>query len=343
MLFACFKVMLRLAINGFGRIGRTFFRVAFGQEDIEIVAINDLGDIENLVYLLRRDTVYRLFDKEAEVKDGALVVDGRQIKYFQEKDPAKLPWKDLEIDVVVESTGVFTSSERAKAHISAGAKRVVITAPAKDDVTPTVTPSVNLQALNQSQISSNASCTTNAVVPVMAVMSEKLGIAKAMLSTIHAYTATQGVVDGPNKNFKRGRAAAQNVVPSSTGAALATAKVLPSLKNIFDGISFRVPVVCGSVIDLVFLSQRKTSVEEVKDIIKEAASQEKWQGILGYTEEPLVSSDILSNPHGSVVDLSMIRVVDGDLVKIVSWYDNEWGYCQMLLRHIREVGKLLNQ
>lgn len=327
---------LKIAINGFGRIGRIFFRQAFGNPELEIVAVNDLGTLENLAYLLKYDTVYGNYEKEVNAKDGNLVIDGKELKVFQEKEPAKLPWKDLDVDIVVESTGVFDSYDLAKTHLDAGAKRVVISAPAKDETTPHITPNVAEKNYGQEKITSNASCTTNAVNPVMSIMSANPGIKKALLTTIHGYTATQGLVDGPDKknDFRRARAAAQNIVPSTTGAAQATVKSLPDLAGKFDGIAIRVPVISGSLIDITFLAEKLTSVEEINGIFKEAASQKKWQGIFTVTEDPIVSSDILHNPYGSVVDLALTRVVDGDLVKVFSWYDNEWGYASMLIRHI---------
>ncbi|MDP3143424.1 MAG: type I glyceraldehyde-3-phosphate dehydrogenase, partial [Candidatus Omnitrophota bacterium] len=317
----------KIAINGFGRIGRIFFRHAFGHPDIDIVAVNDLGALENMAYLLKYDTVYGLYDKSVEIKDSTLVVDGKKIKMIQEKDPGLLPWKEMGVDIVVESTGVFESHEKAAPHLAAGAKRVVITAPAKDEITPTSTPNVGEEFLKNDKITSNASCTTNAATPVMAIMLKNPGIKKAVLNTVHAYTASQGIVDGPDKkdDFRRARAAGQNIVPSTTGAAIAATKALPSLKGKFDGIALRVPVICGSIMDFTFIASRPTSVEEVNSIFKKAAAEKQWRGILAITEEPLVSSDILKNPHGSIVDILMTKVIDNDLVKILAWYDNEWG------------------
>lgn len=328
---------MRIAINGFGRIGRIFFRQVYPDKGgagpgFDIVAINDLGSAENLAYLLKYDSVYGRYDKE--INKGIL--------FLQEKEPGKLPWKELGIDVVVESTGVFDSYEKAKPHLEAGAKRVVITAPAKDEKTPTSTPNVGLDFLAEEKISSSASCTTNAVTPVAAILMKEPGIKKAVLNTVHGYTATQGLVDGPSaKDFRRGRAAGANIVPSSTGAAEATAKAIPELKKIFDGIAMRVPVISGSLIDFTFLAKRKTSAEEINEILKKASQSPEWQGILKITEEPLVSTDILGEPHGSIVDLTFTRVVDGDLVKVLSWYDNEWGYGAMLIKHIGTLRKFL--
>ncbi len=345
---------IKIAINGFGRIGRTFFRQAIKNPEIEICAINDLGDIENLAYLLKYDTVYGKFDLNLEVKkekikvgkreaQGILKVQDKEVLVFCEKDPANLPWKELKVDVVVESTGVFDSKDKAKAHLKAGAKRVVISAPAKDDVTPTSTPNVGVEHLSLDRITSNASCTTNATTPVVAILGARPGIKKGMLTTVHGYTATQNLVDGPTKgrDFRRGRAGGQNIVPSSTGAAEAVEKAIPWLKGKFDGIAIRVPVVCGSIIDFTFLAKRKTSVEEINNILKEASQKPEWQGIIKVTQEPLVSTDIIGEPYGSIVDLSLTRVIDGDLVKVLSWYDNEWGYGAMLLKHILALGPLL--
>lgn len=333
----------RIAINGFGRIGRVFFRYAFDHPSLEFVAINDIGTPENLAYLLKYDTVYGAYEKSVEIKKGKLIVDRKQIKVLQEKDPTKLPWKELKIDIVVESTGVFESHEKSAAHLAAGARRVVITSPAKDEITPTTTPNVGEEFLKLDEITSNASCTTNAATPVMAIMAKKPGIKKAILSTTHAYTATQGIVDGPDKkdDFRRARAAAQNIVPSTTGAAIAATRAFPALKDKFDGISLRVPVVCGSIMDFTFIAVRKTSEKEINSIFKKAAKEKEWQGILSVTEEPLVSSDILKTSYGAIVDLAMTKVVDGDLVKILAWYDNEWGYASMLLKHVLAVSKLL--
>ena len=334
---------LRIAINGFGRIGRIFFRQAFGYPEIEIVAINDLGSIENLAYLLKYDTVYGRFDKSVELKDNSLLADGQEIKVFQEIDPKNLPWKDLNIDVVVESTGVFETKEKASGHLEAGAKRVVITAPAKDEITPTATPNVGMQTLADDLVTSNASCTTNAVNPVAAVMMASVGLKKAILTTVHGYTASQGLVDGPDKkeDFRRARAAAQNIVPSTTGAAKATIRVINELENKFDGVAIRVPVLSGSLIDFTFVTEQPTSVKEINDIFKKAAASKEWEGILTVTEDPIVSSDILGNPHGSVVDLALTKVIDGDLVKVFAWYDNEWGYGAMLLKHLLALKSLL--
>ncbi|MFA6495371.1 MAG: type I glyceraldehyde-3-phosphate dehydrogenase [Candidatus Paceibacterota bacterium] len=333
--------MIRVAINGFGRIGRLFFRQAFGNPNIEIVAINDLGSVENLAYLLKHDTTYRTYNKEvrADVARGILIVDGKEIKFLQQKDPVQLPWKDLAIDAVLESTGIFESFEKAKVHIDAGAKHVVITAPAKDEDGPigqTVLMGINGEMAKTFPVTSNASCTTNGASPMMAVLSENPGIVKAILTTVHAYTATQSVVDGPVKgdDWRRGRSAAQNIVPSTTGAAIAVTRALPELVGKFDGIAIRVPVVTGSLVDVTFVAKRQTTVEEINTILKNAAQEPRWQGIFGVTDEQLVSSDIIEMPYAALVDMRLTKVIDGDLVKVSAWYDNEWGYTTTLVKHI---------
>ena len=338
--------MARIAINGFGRIGRLFFRQAFGRPDMEIVAVNDLGDVDNLAYLLQYDTVYRRYDKDVKVDSGDLVVDGKRVKYLQVKDPAQLPWKDLAVDIVIEATGIFESYRGAKAHIGAGAKRVVITAPAKDpDGTEgkTVLAGVNDGEFKSVVITSNGSCTTNAASPVIAVMAENPGIVKAILNTVHGYTATQNLVDGPTKgeDFRRGRAAAENIVPSSTGAAIAVTRALPEMQGKFDGIAIRIPIVTGSIADITFVAKRKTSEEEINDIFRQAAASPRWKGILAVTEDQIVSSDIIGEPYGAIVDLKFTKVIDGDLVKVLSWYDNEWGYVATLMKHVGAVAALI--
>ena len=327
---------IRVAINGFGRIGRAFVRRSQGR-DIEIVAVNDLGSVDNLAYLLKYDTVYRQAPFEVETKDGMLWIGGKEVKFFSEKDPAQLPWKELAIDVVVESTGFFTDYEKAQAHITAGARRVVITAPVKGESSlgATVLVGVNEEKLSTCQITSNASCTTNASSPVIAILDEALGIEKAILSTTHAYTASQGIVDGPSKkDMKEGRAAAQNIVPTSTGAAIAVTAAYPQLTGKFDGISLRVPVPAGSIADITFVSKRATTAEEVNSILRGAAAAPRWEGIFKVTDEELVSSDIIGEPYASIADLGMTRVVDGTLVKVLAWYDNEMGYTESLVRHV---------
>jgi glyceraldehyde 3-phosphate dehydrogenase len=331
---------IRVAINGFGRIGRAFVRRSQGR-DIEIVAVNDLGSLENLAYLLEFDTVYRRAPFEVTTKEGALVVAGKEVKFCSEKDPAQLPWKDLAIDVVVESTGFFTDYEKAKAHIDAGAKHVVITAPVKGEspLGATILMGLNAEKVKSCPITSNASCTTNSASPVIAILDEALGIEKALLSTTHAYTASQGLVDGPaKKDMKEGRAAAQNIVPTSTGAAIAVTLAYPQLTGKFDGISLRVPVPAGSIADITFISKRATTTDEVNQILRDAAKDPRWEGIFKTSDDELVSSDIIGEPYASIADLGMTRVVDGNLVKVLAWYDNEMGYTESLVRHVLAAG-----
>lgn len=342
--------MAKIAINGFGRIGRLFFRQAFGKPGLEIVAINDLGDVENLAYLLKYDTVYGRYGKEVKTQSSkdktALVVDGKEVQVLQVREPAQLPWKDLGVDVAVEATGVFESYEAAKAHIAAGAKRVVITAPAKDpDGTEgkTVLMGVNDGELQSVVLTSNGSCTTNAASPVIQVMSENPGIVKAILNTVHGYTATQNLVDGPTRgrDFRRGRAAAQNIVPSTTGAAIAVTRAIPELAGKFDGMAIRVPVATGSLVDVTFIAKRKVTPEEINDIFRKAAAEPRWQGILKVSDDQLVSSDIIGEPYGSIVDLNFTRVIDGDLIKVLAWYDNEAGYVATLVKHVERVAAIV--
>lgn len=340
---------MRIAINGFGRIGRQFLKVAMEYpEEIEIAAINDLGDLDNLAYLLEFDTVYDhfgLIDKKISAENGNLKVADKVIKFLQEPDPEKLPWKELNIDVVVECTGRFTSADKAEAHLRAGAKRVVISAPAKDEVTPLCTPNVNVSSLSDSLITSNASCTTNSIMPIAKILSEDPGIKYSIVNTVHGYTAEQNLVDGPmpalHKDMRRGRAAAQNIVPTTSGAAGAVGKALPSLAGKFDGMALRVPVAAGSILDFTFIAERQTSAEEINKILKEAAGKPEWRGIFTVTEKPIVSSDILRDPHGSIADLNLTKVVGGELVKVMAWYDNEWGYANMLVKHVLLLKDLL--
>jgi glyceraldehyde 3-phosphate dehydrogenase len=356
----------RVAINGFGRIGRSFFRLAAKRPELEVVAVNDLGNIQSIAYLLKYDTVYGRAPFKVEVREGekpALIVDGREVAFVSEKEPEHLPWGALDVDVVVESTGFFTSYEKANAHREAGAKRVVITAPVKDEPTRlnrpegavgrtgletkpvlgrTILMGINDHELKDCDISSNASCTTNAASPVMQILHETIGIEKALLNTVHGYTASQSLVDGPSKkDLREGRAAAQNIVPSSTGAAIAVTQALTDLQGKFDGVSMRVPVIAGSIADITFLAKRKTSVEEINSILEKAANDERWKPVFAVTHEPLVSSDILGEPYASIADLAMTRVIDGDFVKVLAWYDNEAGYTHSLIEHVIKTGQHL--
>ncbi len=353
---------VRVAINGFGRIGRAFYKLARARPELEIVAVNDLGDPENMAYLLKYDTAYGRADFDVEVVGGdepGFVVGGEKVVIIQEKDATKLPWAKYNIDIVVESTGFYASYEKSKVHLDAGAKRVVITAPVKGgtlegvpmngdgcvECAPgvfggTVLMGINEAKLSRLQISSNASCTTYAASPLIYILNETIGIEKAVLNTTHAYTGTQKIVDGPGgKDLRGGRAAAQNMVPGSTGAAIAVTEAVPSLINKFDGIAIRVPVIAGSIVDITFIAKRNTSVEEVKQILRDAAKDPRWEGIFTVTEEPIVSSDVIGQLYGSIADLELTRVVDGNLVKVMSWYDNEMGYTNTLVKHVVEVSK----
>ncbi len=330
---------IRVAINGFGRIGRAFARLSHNR-GIELVAVNDLGSLENLAYLLKYDTVYRRAPFSVDVKDGTLLVDGKEVKFLQEKDPTELPWKDLDIDVVVESTGFFTHYEDAQKHVQAGARHVVISAPGKGDesIGATVLIGINEEKFGTHSVTSNASCTTNSASPVIAILDDAIGIEKAILSTTHAYTASQSLVDGPSKkDMKEGRAAAQNIVPTTTGAAVAVTQAYLPLAGKFDGISLRVPVPAGSISDITFVAKRPTTKDEVNDILRRAAQDPRWEGIFATSDEELVSSDIVGEPCASIANLPMTRVVDGNLVKVLAWYDNEMGYTESLVRHVIKV------
>jgi glyceraldehyde 3-phosphate dehydrogenase len=340
---------IKVGINGFGRIGRAFLKVAWDKPEIEIVAVNDLGSVENMAYLLKYDTVYRKWEHDIKAEGQEIVIDGKRVKVLAEKEPNKLPWGALGVDVVVESTGLFTTFEKAKMHMDAGAKKVVISAPAKSDAAggvptkgETILMGVNEEKFGTCDITSNASCTTNAASPLIAILDEAIGIEKAILNTVHGYTASQALVDGPSKkDLREGRAAAQNIVPSSTGAAIAVTKAFTKLEGLFDGISIRVPVPAGSIADVTFISKRPTTVEEVNGLLKKAAGEDRWKNIFLATEEELVSSDILGSRYGSIADLKMTRVVGGNLVKVMGWYDNEMGYTHMLVDHVIKTGNTI--
>lgn len=342
--------MVKVAINGFGRIGRTFFRLAHMRPEIEIVAINDLGNLDNLAYLLKYDSVYGRAPFTVEVKGDKLVVDGKEISFVQERDPKALPWGAMDIDIVLESTGFFASYELSKQHLEAGAKRVVISAPVKDDPAAagvsgaTVLMGVNEAALTTCQISSNASCTTNAANPLVAILKEAIGINKAILNTVHAYTASQALVDSPSKkDMRSGRAAALNIIPSSTGAAVATTLAHTDLAGKFDGIAMRVPVPVGSIVDITFVASRATSVEEINQALVTASQSDRWKHLFATTDEPVVSTDIIGARYGAIADLSFTRVVDGDLVKVLAWYDNETSYTHTLVEHTIASAKALQK
>src|SRR3990167_3838153 len=334
--------MANIVINGFGRIGRSFFKLAITKPELNIVAINDLGDLANLAYLLKYDSAYGRFAQDVMVKDGKLVVAGKEYTFLQEKDASKLPWAAMNVDIVVESTGVFESFEKASIHKTAGAKHVVITAPAKDDDTAdakTVLMGVNEEDLKTCSISSNGSCTTNSASPLLQILAETIGVKKAFLNTTHGYTATQNLVDGPVKghDFRRGRAAGVNIVPSYTGAAVAVGRAVKAVSGKFEGTSMRVPIITGSLSAITFVSAKPTTAEEINSILKASAAEPRWQGILRATEDLIVSSDIVGDPHAAIIDLSLTKVVDGDLCTVYSWYDNEFGYTNTLVEHVLKV------
>jgi glyceraldehyde 3-phosphate dehydrogenase len=326
--------MKKIAINGMGRIGRAALKLILDTPNLELVAVNDIVSAENIAYLLKYDSVYGVYEKEVTFDDKNLIIDGKKIQYNSVRNPEELPWKENNIDVVIESTGFFTASEDAKKHIKAGAKSVIISAPTKSEDIPSVVHGVN-SADGKTDIFSCASCTTNNISPVVEVLGRRIGIKKAIMTTIHAYTASQGIVDGSSKkNFRMGRAGAANIVPTTTGAAIATTKVLPEFKGKFDGVALRVPIPVGSISDLTFVTDRPVTVEEINAIFKEEAATERYNNVLSTTTEPLVSSDIVKNPYASTVDLSMTKVVDGDLLKVMTWYDNEWGFTNQMIRQI---------
>lgn len=335
------KPMAKIAINGMGRIGRAAFKVIMDHPDLELVAVNDLVSSDNVAYLLNFDSVQGKYKHRVTANEGDLSLDnGKKIKYLEERDPANLPWKNLGVDIVLECTGVFTEKAGLQKHIQAGAKVAILSAPPKDDVDIVVFGVNTLD--NNLEIISCASCTTNCITPVMEIMNRRIGIKKATMTTIHAYTASQGIVDSPHKKWRRGRAGAVNFVPTSTGAAKATVKALPELEGKFDGSAVRGPVPAGSLSDINFIASRPTSVEEINNIFREEAKSERYKGILGASDDPLVSSDIIMDSRASIVDLEMTQVVDGDLVKVMTWYDNEWGYVNQMVREAADVAKKRN-
>lgn len=326
--------MKKIAINGMGRIGRAALKIILDTANLEIVAVNDIVSVENIAYLLKYDSVYGIYEKDVSHDENNLVVDGKKIKFYSVRNPEELPWKEDGIDLVIESTGFFTTSEDAAKHITAGAKTVIISAPTKSKDIPTVVHGVNTQD-GKTKVFSCASCTTNNIGPVVEVLGRRVGIKKAIMTTIHAYTASQAMVDASSeKNFRMGRAGAANIVPTSTGAAIATTKALPEYEGRFDGVALRVPIPVGSISDLTFVTDREVTVEEVNSIFKEEAASDRYKNILGVTDKPLVSSDIIKSSFASIVDLGMTRVVDGDLLKVMTWYDNEWGFTNQMIRQI---------
>lgn len=334
----------RVAINGFGRIGRIAFRIAFERKDLEIVAINDLTDTRTLSHLLRHDTNFGEYDQEVSYDEQNIIVAGHKIRVYTEKDPSALPWKDLEVDVVIESTGRFTLFEDASLHLKAGAKKVVLSGPSKSPEVNTIVIGANEDTLKDAgDIISNASCTTNSVAAVMDIMERTFGVEKAMLTTVHSYTATQVLQDGPSKDLRESRGAAQNIVPTTTGAATAVALTVPSIKGKFDGLSIRVPTPVVSISDVTFLLGKDTTIEEINETFKKVSKEPYYQGILGVSDVPLVSHDYIGNSHSGVVDLLLTNVVAGNMAKVVVWYDNEWGYSNRLVEMVADVGKLIKK
>jgi glyceraldehyde 3-phosphate dehydrogenase len=324
---------VKVGINGLGRIGRAAFKVILDTPELELVGVNDIAALENIVYLLKYDTVYGRYEREVEARDGKLIVDGREIAYLSQKDPTQLGWGDLGVELVFESTGIFTKQEDAAKHIQAGARYVIISGPTSSENVPTVVHGVNRPGQDAFVVSC-ASCTTNNITPIMEIIGRHFGVEKAIMTTVHAYTATQLLVDGPGgkKDMRRGRAAAQNWVPSSTGAATAAAKALPELHGLFDGVAVRGPVAVGSLADIVLLTKQNVTAEQVNQVLTDEANSPRYQGILGVADEELVSSDIIKDPRASIVQLDMTRVVDGNLLKIMTWYDNEWGYTNQMVK-----------
>lgn len=330
----------KLGINGFGRIGRNAFKIAFERGDVEIVAINDLTDTKTLAYLLKNDSNYGTYQHDVTYDDQNIIVDGKSIKVLAERDPVALPWASLEVDVVIESTGFFTAKEDAEKHITAGAKRVVISGPSKSDGVDTIVLGANEDKIEgASHVVSNASCTTNSLGAVMAILDGEFGVEKSLLTTVHSYTASQAIQDAPKKDLREGRNGAENIVPTTTGAAIAVTKTLPQLEGKFDGLSIRVPTPVVSISDVTALLSRDVTVEEINAVFKKAAAEPFYQGILAVSEEPLVSRDYIGNSHSGTVDLLLTKVVGGNLIKICVWYDNEWGYSNRLVELVADIGK----
>src|SRR3989344_5139579 len=334
----------RVAINGFGRIGRNAFKIAFDRSDLEIVAINDLTDTKTLAHLLKHDSNYGTYGHKVSFDETNVIVDDKPIKILAEKEPSALPWKDLNIDVVIESTGLFCDPAKARAHVDAGAKKVVISAPAKGEGATTIVLGVNEDKLATAEdIISNASCTTNCITPVAAVIENEFGIEKAMMTTVHSYTASQKLQDAPAKDLREARNAAENIVPTTTGASIAAAQALPALKGIFGGLSIRVPTPVVSLSDFVIITKKDVTVEAVNAAFKKAAKEPFFQGILDVTEEELVSSDFIGNSHSAIIDLNLTAVIGGNMLKVVAWYDNEWGYSNRLVEVVADTGRLLHK
>jgi len=334
----------KIGINGFGRIGRNAFKIAFERSDLEVIAINDLTDTKTLAYLLKHDSNYGAYQHDVGYDETGIIVNGTHVKVLAEKDPSALPWGELAVEIVIESTGRFTLKEDAELHIKAGAKRVIISGPSKSDGVDTIVLGANEEAIQgASHVISNASCTTNSLGAVMAILDSEFGVEKSLLTTVHSYTASQALQDAPSKDLREGRNAAENMVPTTTGAAIAVTKTLPQLEGKFDGLSIRVPTPVVSMSDITVLLGRDTTVEEINQVFKKAADEPFYQGILGVSEEPLVSRDYIGNSHSGVVDLLLTKVVAGNLAKIMVWYDNEWGYSNRLVELVADVGRTLQK
>ena len=332
--------MIKVAINGFGRIGRNAFKILNERKDAEVVAINDITDAKTLAHLLKHDSTYGTYEKEVGAEDGAIMVDGVKIPVYAERDPATLPWRDLGVDVVLEATGLFTKPELAKAHIDAGAKRVIISAPAKGDGAKTVVLGVNEEIIEDTDaILSNASCTTNCIAPIMKVLEDNLGVDKAMMTTVHSYTGSQRILDAPAKDLREARSAAENIIPTTTGASKAAALTIPALKDRFTGLSVRVPTPVVSLADITAIVKRDTTKDELNELFMTISKEPYYEGIIGVTSEELVSSDFIGDPHSCIVDLPLTDVVDGNMIKIVAWYDNEWGYSNRLVELALNYGE----
>jgi len=328
--------MATVAINGLGRIGRAALKILLADDGLDLVAVNDIADADNLAYLLKYDTVYGRYHRDVRAEGGTLTVGGKRIATFAERDPAKLPWDDLGVDLVLECTGVITAAEDLEKHVQAGASYVILSAPTAAESVPTVVHGVN-RPHGRPRMISCASCTTNCIAPVIEVAHRRLGVERAVMTTVHAYTAGQQLVDGPSRNYRRGRAGAANLVPTSTGAALATTRAVPELAGRFDGVAVRAPIPVGSMADIVFVTSRRTTAAEVNDAFREEAETTRYESILGVSEDPLVSADIVGDPRAAIVDLDLTRVVDGTLVKVMAWYDNEWGFTHQMIREARSI------
>lgn len=331
--------MARIAINGFGRIGRAAFKIALDTPDLEVVAINDIVPTENLAYLLKYDTVYGRYDRTVEAQGDVLIVGNKEYKVLHERDPAQLPWGDMKIDIVLECTGLFTREEDMQKHLDAGANFVILSAPSKSEDVPTVVYGSNVAGDTSKRMISCASCTTNCITPVVEIVGRRIGFEKAIMTTVHAYTSSQSIVDSPSKSIRRGRAGAANFVPTSTGAAVATTRALPDYKGLFDGVAIRGPVPCGSIADVIFVLNKDVTVDEVNKIFREEAQSDRYKGVVGVTDDPYVSSDIIGDSRASVIDLDMTMVVGGNLLKAMAWYDNEWGYSNQLIREAVAVAR----